>query len=205
VATLPDLTQMQIITYINEVDIQKVKIGQYVEIGLDAEPGKKLEGGVHQVANVGEQKPNSDAKVFEVLIDVITKDSSLRPAMTTSCKIHAGTYPKTLSVPLEAINTEKEISYVFKKENGKLLRQQVLVGAVNETHGIVYAGINKNDQILLNFPEDTTRLQFDRLGKHPNPPKPIENQAWKTRWAVFLQLHTPAKNEFLNQANQQKK
>ena len=193
VATLPDLTQMQVITYINEVDIQKVRAGQYVEIGLDAEPGKKLEGGVSQVANVGEQKPNSDAKVFEVLIDVITKDSALRPAMTTSCKIHAGNYSNVLSIPLEAINNEKNHSFVFKKSGRNMIRQEVKVGAVNETHGIVYAGLKKGDEVLLTTPADTSGISFVTLTATAVAPKAGEDAKWKQRWAQFQSANLVAK------------
>ena len=38
VAELPDLSQMKSVTYVNEVDVQKVASGQSVEIGLDADP-----------------------------------------------------------------------------------------------------------------------------------------------------------------------
>ena len=185
VATLPDLTQMQITTYINEVDIQKIKVGQFVEIGLDAEPGKRLEGGVAQVANVGEQKPNSDAKVFEVVIDVLTKDPKLRPAMTTSCKIHAGSYQGVLSIPLEAVNNEKDQSFVFKKDGLGWTKQQILIGAVNETSAIVYGGLRKAEDVLLTFPTDTSNLSWQKItGKHTEP-KPLEDIKWKTRWAQF--------------------
>jgi hypothetical protein len=91
-ATLPDLTQMEALTYVNEVDIQKVKVGQAVDIGLDAAADKKLKGIVKSVANIGEEKPNSDAKVFEVLIDVLTKDPILKPAMSVCCKISTEKY-----------------------------------------------------------------------------------------------------------------
>lgn len=191
VAILPDLRLMQVITYINEVDIQKVKIGQYVEIGLDAESGKKLEGGVSQVANVGEQKPNSDAKVFEVIIDVLTNDPDLRPAMTTSCKIHAGSYAKVISVPLEAINNDQKSSYVFKKQGNGWVRQQVWIGAVNESHGLVYGGLISGEEVLLAGLADTSGLQKIGLLKPPALPKPLENQIWKERWAKFL-AQTPS-------------
>ena len=65
VATLPDLSVMLSKTYHNEVDVRKVKTGQKVEIGLDAFPDKKLTGVVTRVANVGEQRPNSDSKVLK--------------------------------------------------------------------------------------------------------------------------------------------
>jgi RND family efflux transporter MFP subunit len=187
VATLPDLTQMQVVTYINEVDIRKVKVGQYVEIGLDAEPGKKLEGGVRQVANVGEQKPNSDAKVFEVVIDVLSKDSELRPAMTTSCKIHAGRFEKTLSVPLEAVHTNKGSSYVYLRSNGKIGRQEIALGAVNETHGLVYKGLKSGDEVFIVPPADTSGLEWTAVSSIKAAPDPQENPAWKKRWAQFLE------------------
>jgi HlyD family secretion protein len=79
VATLPDLTTMMSKTYVNEVDVRRVKTGQKVEVGLDAYPDKKLSGSVMRVANVGEQRPNSDAKVFEVAVEIYGTDLTLRP------------------------------------------------------------------------------------------------------------------------------
>ena len=70
VAELPDLTTMISKTYVNEVDVRKIKMGQLVDIGLDAFPEKRLKGQVIRVANVGEQRPNSDAKVFQVTVQV---------------------------------------------------------------------------------------------------------------------------------------
>ena len=70
VATLPDLTQMESVTYVNEIDVRKIAVGQPAVITLDADPAGSLTGTVASVANVGEQRPNADAKVFEVKITV---------------------------------------------------------------------------------------------------------------------------------------
>ena len=67
VATLPDMSRMQSKTYVNEVDISKVKVGQKVEVGIDAFPENRYSGVVKSVANIGEQLPNADAKVFGLL------------------------------------------------------------------------------------------------------------------------------------------
>ena len=48
------------------------------------------------VANVGEQRPNSDAKVFEVRVEIDGTDPTLRPSMTTSNKIIASVKDSTL-------------------------------------------------------------------------------------------------------------
>jgi len=70
VAELPDLTDMVSKTFVNEVDISRVKKGQDVTIKVDAFPDKTYSGAVISVANIGEELRNYDAKVFEVMIQV---------------------------------------------------------------------------------------------------------------------------------------
>ena len=159
-ATLPDLTQMEVLTYVNEVDIQKVKVGQAVEIGLDAAADKKLKGIVKSVANIGEEKPNSDAKVFEVLIDVITKDPILKPAMTVSCKIATEKYKDALQVPLETIYTDANGSFIFKRMDGGLVKQYVKVYTVNESNALITNGLKEGDRVYHSLPSDTTGLKM---------------------------------------------
>ncbi|MCA4900518.1 MAG: efflux RND transporter periplasmic adaptor subunit [Cytophagales bacterium] len=153
VAQLPDLTKMQSKTYVNEVDIRKVKVGQKVEIGLDSDPNKKLQGAVIKVANVGEQRPNSDAKVFEVLVEIEGSDAALRPAMTTSNKITAKVLNDVAFVPLEALHTQHDtITYVFKKEGIRISKQEVVVGETNANEAVIEAGLEASDQVYLSLP-----------------------------------------------------
>lgn len=151
VATLPDLSRMRSVTYINEVDIRKIKIGQIVEIGLDAFPDKRLTGTVTRVANIGQQRPNSDAKVFEVMIEVNESDPTLRPAMTTSNTIIVNKIENVMHVPLEAINVHNDsINYVFLK-NG--VKQEVLLGTANLNDIIIESGLSEGDRVFLSTPE----------------------------------------------------
>ncbi len=151
VATLPDLSRMRSVTYINEVDIRKIKIGQQVEIGLDAFPDKRMSGKVTRVANIGQQRPNSDAKVFEVIIEVNESDASLRPAMTTSNTIIVDRIDDVKFVPLEAINVHQDtVNYVFLKNGAK---QEVLLGMANMNDIVIEMGLNEGDRVFLSTPE----------------------------------------------------
>jgi HlyD family secretion protein len=155
VATLPDLTTMVSKTYINEVDVRKIKIGQPVEIGLDAFPDKKLSGTVTSVANVGEQKPNSDAKVFEAYIEISGTDPLLKPAMTTSNRIITQEIDSTLFVPLETLHSKDDsIIYVFKKQGLKVVKQEVQVGSTNNNEAEIKLGLEPNEKIYLSIPEN---------------------------------------------------
>src|SRR5512133_1355761 len=81
IATLPDLTTMISKVYVNEIDVAKIKQGQKVNINVDAFPQKSYNGTVLTIANIGEQLPNSDSKMFEVQIKLDGSDPALRPTM----------------------------------------------------------------------------------------------------------------------------
>jgi len=153
VATLPDLTTMMSKTFVNEVDVRKIKTGQTVEIGLDAYPEKKLTGSVTRVANVGEQRPNSDAKVFEVYVQINGSDPTLRPAMTTSNKIITSLIDDALFFPLECLHSHLDsITFVFKKEGLATVKQEVIVGQTNANDAVVLAGVEEGDRLFLSTP-----------------------------------------------------
>lgn len=154
VATLPDLSKMHSKTYVNEVDIRQVKVGQQVRIGLDAYPEKRLTGKVVSVANVGEQKPNSDAKVFEVNIEVFEADTTLRPAMTTSNDIIADVIPDALFVPLESLHSQGDsLSFVYLRKGLDISRQQVKAGKANANEIVILSGLKEGDQVYLSVPQ----------------------------------------------------
>jgi len=193
VATLPDLREVQVLTYVNEVDIRKIKPGQAADISLDAEPDKKLKGVVVQVANIGEQRPNQDAKVFEVVIDVLNPDSTLRPSMTTSNTIHIEEYKEAMSIPLEALTTDKSISYVWKKKGGTFKKQEVLVAALNDQSALVYSGLEAGDEVYLSTPGDTTGIETEKLSQKPAPPKPWIDPTEQKKLLDHLAKAQPAK------------
>lgn len=164
VATLPDLTKMLSKTHVNEVDVRKVKTGQKVEIGMDAYPDKKLAGTVMRVANVGEQRPNSDAKVFEVSIEINGTDATLRPSMTTSNKIIVSVEDNVLFIPLESLHSHFDtITYVYKKEGINTIKQEVIVGATNANDAIVLGGLEEGDRIFLSIPEGQEDKELNLL------------------------------------------
>jgi HlyD family secretion protein len=163
VAELPDLRKMETITYINEVDIQKIKTNQKVLVGFDAIPGKKMNGIITNVASIGEQKPNSDAKVFEVKINILESDTTLRPGMTTANEIITQIIENALILPIEAVFGNDILKYVFKNDSGKTVKKEVSVGAQNENEIQILKGLNENDEVYLNAPSDTLNIPFIKL------------------------------------------
>ncbi|HER08544.1 MAG TPA: HlyD family efflux transporter periplasmic adaptor subunit [Bacteroides sp.] len=157
VATLPDLSTMISTTYVNEIDISKVDVGQPVRVGVDAFPDKKYTGRVIEVANIGQQLSNTDAKVFEVRIEVNEYDSILRPSMTTSNQIVTSVLEDVLSLPLEAVHANDSVTFVYTRD-GK--RQIVLVGPSNENNIVIEKGLEPGEMVYLSVPEEPESFEF---------------------------------------------
>lgn len=159
VATLPDLSAMNSQTYVNEIDISKVSVGQNVELEIDAFPGRNFTGEVHEVANMGEQMRNSNAKVFEVVVHINEFDSILRPSMTTKNRIITDVLDDVIFIPIECVSADDSISYVFRK--GK--RHHVIPGRSNESEIIILAGLDAGDEIYLVPPKNAEEWPINYL------------------------------------------
>lgn len=169
VATLPDLTIMESVTFVNEVDIQKIKENQEVQIRLDANPDKKITGKVVKIANIGEQRRGSNAKVFEVIVELSESDSSLLPSMTTSNEILIERLNDVLFIPIEALHTEildnERKHIVYKKYKGNIVKQQVEIGIMNQNQVVILSGLTKEDELLLNEPSNSSELDYVSISK----------------------------------------
>jgi hypothetical protein len=154
---------MESVTYVNEIDERKLAIGQPATLTLDADPSRKFKGTVTQVANSGEQRPNSNAKVFEVVVNVEHPDTTLRPGMTTGNSVQTYTAKDVLHVPLEAVLTEQGIPFVYRRVGGKVTKQEVERGAMNDEEVIIERGLEANDEVLLSAPADHDAYTVIRL------------------------------------------
>jgi hypothetical protein len=138
-------------TYVNEIDVSKISSGQKVEIQVDAFPERSYTGTVLSVANIGEQLPNTDAKVFETLIRVDGSDQILKPSMTTANKIVTKTISNVIYIPIECVNIGADsIPFVYLKNGTK---QIVVIGETNENHVIIEQGLKENTLVFLSTPE----------------------------------------------------
>ena len=152
VAFLPDLSLMLSRCFVNEIDISKIKLDQQARIGIDAFPDKKYTGKITSVANIGEQLTGSDAKWFEVMIELNESDQTMRPSMTTSNKIVISSMPDITYVSLDAIYSQDSIPFVYTTNQTK---QIVLLGDANDTEVSVEQGLTAGDKVFVSVPENS--------------------------------------------------
>ncbi len=153
-ATLPDMSSAIVETYIKEIDITKISLGDSAQITVDAIPNKVFSGKVIKVANMGEDKSGFDMKVFRVVIRFDYVDSDLKPGMTCNNDIIFASYENQLLAPLKSIFSKGENRVVYLKRKGEIIEQPVKTGAEDEENVVILNGLQEGDRVLLHQPSN---------------------------------------------------
>ncbi len=152
--TIADLKQMIVKAKINEVNIGRVKVGQPVEVRLDALPNRVFQGQVTAIAPKGE-KVNSIV-TYQVIIEIDNKDNALRPLMTANVDILTDILPNVIALPLEALRTEEGDDIVYVMTNGGRLARKVRVGLRTESKAVIVHGLQEGETVVIPSFADTS-------------------------------------------------
>jgi multidrug efflux pump subunit AcrA (membrane-fusion protein) len=144
---IADLHKMRVISKINEVNISKVKIGQPVEIRLDAVSGKSYHGVVTHISPQGEKANN--IVTYEVTMEIDSPDESLKPSMTANVDIITETLKGVLFLPVEAVAREGTEDVVYIHEKGRKVPVKVKVQTKTETLAVITEGLKEGDMIMV--------------------------------------------------------
>lgn len=147
---LPDLSRLKATVKINEVDIAKIKKGLNVEIKPDAFSDSLFTGNVISVANLAVNKDNSSKiKVFPVEVLLNETDKNLLPGLTVSCRILIEEIDDVVYIPLEALFSEGDKNFVYKKSVSGYDKVEVETGQRNSDYVIITKGVNEKDKLAL--------------------------------------------------------
>ncbi|MCC7264785.1 MAG: efflux RND transporter periplasmic adaptor subunit [Candidatus Latescibacteria bacterium] len=147
---LPDLSAMQVVSQVGEMDVQQVAPGQPVLVRLDAFPGPVFHGKVARIAPMA--NPQLDApnvQVFEMLVDIEGQDERLKPGMSASVEIVVKTVPDALAVPLEALQVEEGRTLVYRLRGKTPKPVEVKVGERNAVAAIIDSGLEEGAVVAL--------------------------------------------------------
>jgi multidrug efflux pump subunit AcrA (membrane-fusion protein) len=150
---LPNLDSLIAEAFVPEVDIGKLKIGQPVEITIDAFPGKSYTGSVKSIGTLVRPKawdiPN---KILETQITLDQLDTAImRPGMSVKTKIETASLKDCLAIPLKSVRTTAEGSLVKIKTDRGWRESPVKLGESNGAEVVVIDGLKAGDRIAVDF------------------------------------------------------
>ena len=142
---------MRVRARVNQADINDLRIGQAVRVGLDAYPDLSFAGTVSQISPIGQQSSLSPkVRNFIVLVLVKGAHPSLMPDLTASLDVELERTSGSLVVPRDAIVVEGEQAYVMVQRGGRMQRQDVVLGSVSAHEAVVTSGLQEGVTIARN-------------------------------------------------------
>lgn len=150
IAILPDLSTLQSVVDVKEIDITKIKEGLEVKVKIDAFPNEEFKGEVVRIANIGQQSDNDFFNTFKVEIKVDPKDKLLMPGMTSNNRIVVESIEDALIVPRLAVFSDEEHQhFVYKSEGLSVIKQEIKIVGENEQYYRVIEGVKEKDRLML--------------------------------------------------------
>ena len=150
IATLPDMSEVISETYVKEIDISKINVGDKVRVSFDALEGVIIDGNIKSIARVGEDHKDFDMKVFKVIIHLNESNEGLKPAMSSNNAIILADEQEALYVPINAIIKENGENFVYLRKHNNKEKTLVTVGFENEEFIQIKSGLKEGDKVILN-------------------------------------------------------
>lgn len=154
IATLPDMSVVITESYIREIDIAKIEIGDSVRIRIDALPDRAFHGQVIKIATIGEDHKDFDMKVFKIIIRFEKSDLEMKPGMRANNDVIVDNFKDKLLVTRQAIFSKNGKQIVYLKKGGNITEQEIVLIAENDLFGAVENALNEGDVLLLYQPDE---------------------------------------------------
>jgi HlyD family secretion protein len=134
-STLMTLADMSVVTAevrVDETDIVNVKLGEPVEVTIDALPDKVFKGSVTEIGDQALVRSSGvatsqttagtqEAKDFKVVVTLDSPPQNLRPGFSTTAKIMTASKPNVPGIPIQAltVRTQGDLDAQRAAANGK--------------------------------------------------------------------------------------
>lgn len=152
IATVPDLSQMQVTTYVREVDLHRVRMGLEADIAVEAYPDLRLRGRIGHIGSLAEDVTDSPWKFFPVTVVLTGTDGRLRPGMSTRVEFELARAQDVVVAPADAVFRRGDRNVAYVRRGGSTVERELLLGLANETHVEVRAGLDGGERLLLESP-----------------------------------------------------
>lgn len=160
VMTIANLKDMIVNAHVNQADVTRMKIGQTVDIEIEAVPGLKFAGTVQRIAPQATIKNNIKGFAAQIILKDI--DSRARPGMTANLTIPLISADNVLAVPLAAVFTEQGERYVYVKNAEGFDTRPVQIGVSDFQFAEVLNGLTAGEIVSLVRPADAPEAKLDK-------------------------------------------
>ena len=158
VLQFPDLSKMEVSADAAEADFKKIEKGQKVFITVDAAKKLVTTGKVNRkslASSYTQRYSRSKVKSYEVIIDVDSCHSKIKPGLSADCEIILKEVKDTLFVPTLAIFERDSTRIVYVAGKKDFVPVKVETGSSGSSYTIITDGLKGDETIALSEPPNS--------------------------------------------------
>jgi len=145
--TIVDLSRLEVQTFVDEIDIGKVHVGQSVTFRVDSFPGEELAGTVQAIYPKAELINN--VVNYVVIIDIADNHGLLiRPEMTAHVSFILEQKKDVIGIPRNALLREGGKSFVVVRAGEEWKKRQVETGLQTPQRVEIVSGLAEGEAIV---------------------------------------------------------
>jgi HlyD family secretion protein len=158
VLQFPDLSKMEVSADVAEADFKRIEKGQKVFITVDAAKKLVTTGKVNRkslASSAAQRYSRSKVKLYEVIIDVDSCHSKIKPGLSADCEIILREARDTLFVPTLAIFERDSTRVVYVLGEKDFIPVKVETGSSGSSYTIITNGLKGDETIALSEPPNS--------------------------------------------------
>ena len=150
IAQVIDPRELELSGKVSELERAIISVGQPVEIEFDALPGRSFRGSIKSAAGMVQRQfwDTDSAGKYDVSIQLIDADTTLRPGLTAQITIIGDKKPNVLYIPRQALFLKDGKQVVFVKKTAGIEQFPIKVDFENESRAAV-EGVKEGDAVAL--------------------------------------------------------
>lgn len=149
IATIIKPEKLYIKATIDEVDAERVSLGQDVAIIIDAFPGRTFDGKVIRISPIV-LGVKQETRTFEVRVGFNEKEKGIKPGMSADIEIVIDTLKNVIYVPAHTVieRKGKKMVYIIDGKRARLIPVEIGMGTWNYIE--IKKGLKEGDIIVMN-------------------------------------------------------
>lgn len=157
VLQFPDMSRLQISADATESDFKRIEKGQKAIIYIDA-AGKLITSGKvirkSLASTTAQRYSGSKVRAYEVVIDIDSCYSKMKPGLSAKCEIILKEVRDTLFVPSMSVFEKDSSKVVYVKKKKSFTPVQVETGIEGDSYTLITSGLKGGEKIALTEPPE---------------------------------------------------
>jgi len=150
--TIAQLKNLYMEANINEVDVERLSLGQLAKLRFDAIPNFEIDGEISVISLSA--RADGSVRVFPIEVVFEALDSRVRPGISATIDIPIESVYQAVTVLLSGVFNESDgSSYVYLKTDTDWEKRPVKIGINDLQHVEIKSGLQVGDTVALSRPD----------------------------------------------------